>query len=54
MKHILDDGRILVASEKDIIEFFEEHPVVGAKIFALDCTEKDFMIQNLLNGLKKM
>ena len=47
MKHILDDGRILVASEKDIIEFFEEHPVVGAKIFTLDCTEKDIMIQNL-------
>jgi len=47
MKHILEDGRELVASYKDIQAFFDRNHIAGRTIRDLRSYENDYMIKNL-------
>lgn len=47
MKHILEDGRILLASYSDIESFFKENKIIGRVIKDIRCSALDYMVKNL-------
>lgn len=47
MKHVLDDGRVLVAAYTDLQSFFEKNRIVGRVISDIRAAASDYMICNL-------
>ena len=47
MKHILPDGRELMARYADIRKFFDQHAIVGREIADIRPSKLDYMIRNL-------
>ncbi len=47
MKHILDDGRCLMASYDDIQDFFSRNPIIGKTISDIRPYCLDYMLKNI-------